>query len=325
MRDFQRKTDILIIGAGMTGLTAASELQDAGHDVLVMDKRRGVGGRMATRRIGTATFDHGAQLITARDPRFAAAVDHWLKEGVVEAWYRSSRSGSQGLPRWRGRPAMTAVAKHLARNLDLLLSKRLVSLRSDQAGWIARMDHGEALFAKAVLLTPPVPQSLALLKAGEIELSPAIKAHLKSIKYERCLAVLAVLEDPSRIPQPGRLALTEGPIAWIADNQMKGISTTPAITIHATAAFSLEHWESSRQESGRVLLQAAASWLGADVAKFEVHGWRYSKPVHIEAHRCLVINPSPPMVLAGDAFAGQRVEGAALSGWAAADALRAES
>ena len=47
--------DVLIIGGGMAGLTAASELQGAGCRVLVLDKGRGVGGRLASRRIGALT------------------------------------------------------------------------------------------------------------------------------------------------------------------------------------------------------------------------------------------------------------------------------
>jgi predicted NAD/FAD-dependent oxidoreductase len=54
-------TDVLIIGAGMSG-TAAAELSRAGRKLLVVDKGRGVGGRMASRRIGEAVFDHGAQI-----------------------------------------------------------------------------------------------------------------------------------------------------------------------------------------------------------------------------------------------------------------------
>jgi predicted NAD/FAD-dependent oxidoreductase len=58
------------------------------------------------------------------------------------------------------------------------------------------------------------------------------------------------------------------------------------------------------------------------VTEYQVHGWRYSKPVRVEESPCLILSESPPLVLAGDAFAGPRVEGAALSGWAAADALK---
>ena len=66
-------------------------------------------------------------------------------------------------------------------------------------------------------------------------------------------------------------------------------------------------------------------WLGASVTTFQVHGWRYSKPMRIDHDPCLVLSHSPPLVLAGDAFAGSRVEGAALSGWAAAEAILTNS
>jgi predicted NAD/FAD-dependent oxidoreductase len=132
---------------------------------------------------------------------------------------------------------------------------------------------------------------------------------------------MALLDGPSCIPPPGGFTPTEGPIAWIADNQMKGISAEPSVTIHATPAFSLEQWDRDRNESARTLLNAAAPWLGAEVTSFQVHGWRYSKPKCVDPAPCALVNQSPRLVLAGDAFAGPHVEGAALSGWAAAEAI----
>jgi len=41
---------VAIIGAGLTGLTAASLLRDAGVEITVFDKSRGLGGRLSTRR-----------------------------------------------------------------------------------------------------------------------------------------------------------------------------------------------------------------------------------------------------------------------------------
>jgi renalase len=103
---------------------------------------------------------------------------------------------------------------------------------------------------------------------------------------------------------------------------MKGISALPAITIHATAGFSLEKWDFKREETGRELLKAAAPWLGSEVITFQVHGWRHSKPVRIDESPCLILNHFSPLVLAGDAFAVARVEDAAISGWASADYLK---
>jgi hypothetical protein len=218
---------------------------------------------------------------------------------------------------------MTSIAKHLARGIDVRLDTRVVALRASRHHWSAETESGAVYSAGAVVLTPPVPQSLAILKAGAVALQPETRARLESIQYERCLAVMAVLAGPSRLAPPGGLAPGDGPIAWIADNQLKGISAEPAVTIHATHAFSLEHWEPDRQDSGRRLLDAASGWLGAAVRTFQVHGWLYSKPLQVDEHRCAMVGQRSPLVLAGDAFAGPRVEGAALSGWAAAEAVQA--
>ena len=317
----QHKTDVLIVGAGMAGLTAATKVQQNGHKVIVFDKGHGVGGRVASRRIGRATFDHGAQFMTARDPRFAATIDEWRRIGVVEEWYRNPVQGTEGHPRWRGKPTMNAVAKHLACGLNVLLDKRIVLVRSGAAGWVAELENGETVCAGAVLLTPPVPQSLALLDAGLVDIPPKERASLESIEYDPCLAIMLVLDGPSNIPPPGFLSPRQGPVAWIADNQMKGISATPAVTMHATAAFSREHWDRDQRESVRELLRAAETWLGSGIIELQVHCWRYSKPIRTNENPCLVLRRSPPLVLAGDAFAGPRLEGAVMSGWAAADAL----
>ena len=317
----KQTTDVLVIGAGIAGLIAAGELQRAGRRVLVLDKGRGVGGRLASRRIDGATFDHGAQFITTRDPRFAAVLEQGRQNGAMEEWCRGFAGGADGHARWRGNPAMSAVAKHLAAGLDLHLATPVAAVRRAGNQWSAETTTGRTFTAAAVVLTPPVPQALALLDAGGIILAPEMRSRLVAIEYERCLAIMAVLDGPSRLPPPGGFTPADGPIAWIADNQLKGISAEPAVTIHATHAFSLEHWDRDREESARALLDAAAEWLGASVKTFHVHGWRYSKPMCVDQAPCVLVSQSPPLVLAGDAFVGPRVEGAALSGWAAAEAI----
>jgi renalase len=315
--------DVLIIGTGVSGLIAARELQSAGRSVLLLDKGRGLGGRLASRRIGAATFDHGAQFITTRDVRFEEILKQGAEAGMMTEWCRGFSTEADGHTRWRGQPAMTAVAKYLAQGLEIRMEKQVVALRRAGDRYSVETNTGDVFSAAAVLLTPPVPQSLALLTAGEIELDPAMRTRLEGIQYERCLAVMAVLKGPSLIPPPGAIMPTSGPVSWIADNQLKGISAEPAVTIHANHEFSLAHWDEDRMESGRLLLEAAQSWLGAEVLSYQVHGWRYSKPLQVDAHPCALLQTSPPLVMAGDAFAGPRVEGAALSGMAAAEMLLA--
>lgn len=319
--------DTLIIGAGLSGLSAANDLQQAGHNVLLVDKGRGLGGRLAGRRIGEATFDHGAQFMTTRDQRFATTVQQWVKIGVAKEWYSSypgSSEQSSGHPRYRGVPTMTAIAKHLATDLNILRSVRVLDIAQQGNQWLATLDNGETVIAKSMLITSPIPQTLELLASGNIQLSSDKQARLDRIEYEACMAVMAVLDGPSMIPAPGAIAPQDGSISWLADNQQKGVSTLPAVTIHGSAAFSLEHFDEDRQIVGQQLIDAAQPFLGANVTEFQVHGWRYSKPSVVDPEACMLVSsdtPLPPLVLAGDAFDGPRVEGAVVSGWAAAAVL----
>ncbi len=57
---------VLVVGAGLSGLVAATEMQSAGHDVVVLEARDRVGGRVFTLREGFADgqfADVGAEII----------------------------------------------------------------------------------------------------------------------------------------------------------------------------------------------------------------------------------------------------------------------
>jgi hypothetical protein len=316
-----RNIDVLVIGAGMAGLSAAAALQKAGRKAVVIDKGRGVGGRMATRRIGAAMFDHGAQFITTRDSHFGDVLENARTAGAAMEWCRGFTAEADCHARWRGTPGMSSLAKHLALGLEIVQEKQVSALHQMTDHWSISTAYGETWSAKAIILTAPVPQSLVLLEAGGVVIELAVKTRLSAIQYERCLAVMAVLDGPSRMPPPGGFAPTHGPIAWIADNQLKGVSAEPAVTIHATDEFSVAHWDQDRDETARRLIGAADEWLGVGIKSFQIHGWRFSKPKQTDPSSCAVVSSAPPLVLAGDAFAGPRVEGAAISGWAAAEAV----
>lgn len=316
--------DMLVIGAGMSGLAAAATLQQAGRTVAVLEKGRGLGGRLATRRIGGAVFDHGAQFMTVRDPQVESLMAGWRSAGAAVEWCRGFSSQADGHPRWRGHPGMTALAKQLAAGIDVRVETPVSAIALDASRWRISTPAGPTLTAEALILTAPVPQALTLLDAGKYPLSSETRQRLDAIRYERCLAVMATLAAPSLIPFPGALSFSTGPITWIADNQQKGISPEPAVTLHASPEFSLTNWDRDKQEVGRELLEAAAIHLGSPVKEFQVHGWRYSRPISSETGGAFTLSLQPPMLLAGDAFAGPKVEGAVLSGWAAARTLLAQ-
>lgn len=317
----------LVVGAGIAGLLAARELQSRGVAVTVIDKGRGVGGRMATRRIENAVFDHGAQFFTVRSERFRALVDGWLADGLACEWARgfAGPDGAprhDGHPRYRGAHGMTTIPKALADNLRVRLAERVVSARVHDGQWVIETDRSARFTAEALILTPPVPQALALLEAGAHPLPDSVRAALATLDYAPCIALLALLWEPARVPAPGGLQLDDDPIAWIGDNTQKGISPEAyAVTVHGSAAFSRAYWHVESDLVAKLLLEAAAPWLGTRVKTHQLHRWRYSQPTRTHDAPCLLVEGTPPLVFAGDAFAGPRVEGAALSGLAAAAAL----
>lgn len=313
---------VLIVGAGMTGLAAAAELRKAGFEPLVIDKGRGVGGRMASRRIGGAVFDHGAQFITTRDGRFEAAMREWSRQGVAREWFSRPDGGGEPHIRWRGEPGMTAIPKAMAGGVDLVPGRRIEAVREHPAGWMAEFEDGGLAVAGAVLLTPPAPQTMAILESGGVEIAAETWTMLKEIEFDRCLAVMAALDGPSNIPPPGGMKLDKGPVEWLADNFIKGVSPIPAVTLHANAEYSLAHWDRDRESTALELFESAKPWIGARVETFQIHGWKFSKPRNPLSGPFLTLRENPPLIAAGDAFGGPRVEGAALSGWAAAEAIQ---
>jgi predicted NAD/FAD-dependent oxidoreductase len=320
---------VVVVGAGAAGLTAARGLHDD-HQVVVVDKGRGVGGRMATRRIGDATFDHGAQFITTHDDEFAEQVAQWSRAGVVQPWYRGRVGpagvvGDDGHVRHRGTVSMNAVAKHLAAGLDVRRATRVVGLVAEGDRWAVQVEHGEVLSAEALVVTAPVPQALELLTAGGTALAPGDDATLRAIAYDPCLAVMVPMAVPSGLPDPGAVAPLVGPIDWIADNRAKGISVGHGITIHAGAGFSVEHWDAPDDRVVDLLLHAVGEHTGSapvPSGDVSVQRWRYARPSAPHPHRCLVAAGPAPLVFSGDAFGEAKVEGAVLSGVAAAAAVR---
>lgn len=320
----------LIVGAGISGLLAARELQEAGWRVTVLDKGRGVGGRMATRRMGGAGFDHGTQFFTVREDRFENLVNGWLDEGAAVEWSRGfadarGNANPDGHPRYRGSDGMTSIPKHLADGLDVRTGERATRVDRSGEGWTVACESGESVSGGALLLTAPVPQSLALAESGNHTLTEGARRQLEGVSYDPCLAVMALLDGDSPVPEPGGVQIKDEPLDWIGDNATKGISDRPALTIHAGPQWSRAHYDDEEADVTRALLDLASQQLGADlissVVETSLARWRYSWVTSSHEETCLVASEEPPLVFCGDGFGRPKVEGAALSGLAAADRL----
>ena len=311
--------DVLVIGAGLSGLVAARELQAAGRSVRVVDKGRSVGGRLATRRIGDARLDHGAQFFTVRGDDFRGVVDEAIAAGVVHEWCKGFASPPDGYPRYTGSTGMNAFAKWLATGLDVTTGVQVSSLSASTGSVVATAD-GWSAAANACLVTSPVPQTMALLDAGAVQLPAELDDTLRSIRYFATLGLLVTVDGDTAIDDPGGIQLPETErFTFIADNQRKRISDGSAVTFHANHDHSLARYDDPEDEVLAELLDWARPWLGdAIVTEAQLKKWRYAGPIEPVPERVLAADVGgATLAFAGDAFGGPKVEGAFNSGLAA--------
>jgi renalase len=323
---------VVVIGAGLSGLVCARELQRSGHAVTVLDKGASVGGRLATRRIvtplGIAVVDHGAQFFTVRSEEMAAEAAAWTTAGVVTEWCRGFGDGD-GWPRYRGTAGMNGIAKHLAAQLgdaEVRVRTLAFSLHAVDGAWRVRLDDGSELDADAVVCTAPVPQAYALAVSAELE----VPRELMTMIYDPTLSLLVVLDGPSAVPAPGGVQEADEVFHFVADNARKGVSELSALTLHARPVLSAMAWERDPDAVHAELLAAATPWFGgASVVTSQLKRWRFATPQSSWPEPCVAFDGADagvggrrgPLVLAGDAYAGPKVEGALRSGLAAARAL----
>ena len=316
----------LIIGAGMAGLTAARKLQQHGWNVVVLDKGRGVGGRLATRRIEQARLDHGAQYFSARTPEFQRVVQDLATENVVAEWHLEQATGSDmdfDQPQYIGVDGMNAVAKALARNLTVLTNETVVTFRAEDTGWLVETESGGQYRADSLLITAPAPQALALVQKSGFALADADRVALSAIMYRPCIAVMTALNQPSLLSAPGVVHYDTGDVAWVADNTQKGISPDqPSVTIHASADFSRAHFDDDLNVVGQQLIDQLPELIPAgSVSAVQVHRWRYSLAEQRHPDPFLEANAPFLLLFGGDGFGAGNVEGAFTSGLRMAEFL----
>jgi renalase len=318
-----REPSCLIIGAGIAGLMAARELHRRGTHVVVLDKARGVGGRMATRRFDGGVFDHGTQYFAPSSPWFQARISEWMDDGIAQEWFRvrSYEMDERYLSaaRYCGHPAMTGIPKTLAAGLSVHTGERVTRISVEGNCWQAVTEKGNRYSARSCILTPPAPQTLELIESSGIDIGEDDLEALTDLVYEPCLALMAVCDSRPSLPENGVLEFERGNLRRIMDNQRKGISNdVPAVTIHAAGAFSTIHFQDDDDFVAGLLLDEALPIIRCGASSWQLHRWRYSQIFTPYPEPFLALHADPPLAVAGDAFGINGVEGAARSGMEAA-------
>lgn len=318
---------VAVVGAGVAGLVCAHRLAEAGARVLVLDRDRYIGGRLATRRAGALQFDHGAQYFTAREPAFAAQAALWTRRGVAAEWHARMAVLEQGrmamapgsVRRWVGIPGMGAIAGVLAEEArqagaEVHAGVEVASAMREKDRWRLTSAEGLSLGSFDFLVAAlPAPQAAALLAQG----APSV-AERCTVQMLPCWAAMVAFETPLDVSFDG--AFVRGaPLSWVArDTSKPGRPAREAETwvMHGSPEWSAAHLDAPHDAVAASLLAAFCNAADTDVpppSYLGAHRWRLALPDEPLPDRYLWSSDSRAAAC-GDWCGGPRVEGAWVSG-----------
>jgi len=284
--------DVAIIGAGVAGLTVGQQLRQAGYRVVVVEKSRGVGGRVATRRLHNTCADHGLRYLEGKGELLQGLVKILQNRQILQLWtdtiYHFLPDSQNSTFCYVAPEGMSAVAKFLATGLEIWLNHRVESISLNnqdcwQLNFAANNDVlPKSLLAKSVVVAIPAPQAVMLL---ESLVSEEVLGRLQSVKFDPCITVMAGYSGSCQCDRPEKAIVfsQNDDLAWIGLDSSKRLnSEAPVFVIQSSANFAQLYLDAEDlQPAGRELLASAAKhfipWLDSP-EWFQVHRWRYAFP-----------------------------------------------
>ena len=262
---------IAIIGAGISGLVCARRLGAEGHQVVVLEKSRSLGGRCATRKFGDHVVDTGVQYFTLRDAEIRKEVEQVTGGHLRKLQKPILVNGEMYRPgeeRFYLAPGNNRLGAFLAEGLEVRKETEVGAVFGINGKWsIAGAEYD------VVISSAPWPQTAELFGLDKTVTS-----------YEPNLTVLLEYKIPwdesayAKMDSHGK-----DPLAWVACENAKAgrIQDGKSVyVIQASAEYSRENLEKRSEDWIRDLqLRFEKAWGMDPVRRGAMfgHRWRYAR------------------------------------------------
>ncbi|QCS49941.1 FAD-binding protein [Picosynechococcus sp. PCC 11901] len=319
--------DVAIIGAGLAGIHCGQKIQQAGQQVALFDKSRGVGGRLATRRIAAQPLDHGLPYWEILGAHTAALTETLVAADLLKPWSVATTNRLDpeiwqtlaGEQRWMVPAGMTAIAKYLAQDLTIHRSQRLICLEERPSHWRLIFEQGETVCARQVVLALPLPQVITLTysfitvrdRLAEIFYAPALSLMVGYDQFDWRFPwqALRLSQHPrwrtisyeGQKRSPGNFTLVCQTTGNFAQNYLETADLTPVAT-------------TLLDELQNLLTLPTPQW-------WQIQRWRYALPATNYGQAYYRFATNSPLIACGDWCLGNGIEGAIAAGLATGDAL----
>jgi predicted NAD/FAD-dependent oxidoreductase len=268
-----RNVEIVVVGAGIAGLSFARAMRSQGRQVLIVERSRALGGRCATWRHAGIPLDYGVPFLHGRSPLFWQTIDRLMADDVLPGWPErvqgegptcQPRALEPGERRAALRGGMNSFAKRLAGDLEILRGAEVASLAM-RNGRFELGGEGFRITTRTLVLAASNGQSLRLLKGSELFEATAGATALLGLAPARPSFSLLVCYDTPATRPAWELLLPEDSraIQLISDESSKSAPQQKlCLCIQARPPWSRARLDSPADEWSQELLRAAQPYLG---------------------------------------------------------------
>ncbi len=240
----------------------------AGYRVQVLEKSRGVGGRISTRRDGELRFDHGAPFAFAPDENIARGLR------VLEQCDVLSRDGDA----WVGTPTMNALPRCFASGVLVRTECTAHALTRTSSGWRVKLTDDDNVDADIVVLAIPAPQAVAILRRSEpaiVAATASIHEPLSHVTMSPCWSLMFAID--ADITAQSLAAFGDDGLHVYSQHTRPGRGAQHAWVAHASSAWSAAHLEDNATSIESRVASAITEAHGAVIpTTLRAHRWRYA-------------------------------------------------
>lgn len=323
---------VVVVGAGISGLTCARVLVEAGVPVRVLDRGRRPGGRMSGRRVETAAgvrvVDLGASYFTASGDEFSAQVADWQARGLARPWTdrfevidgnpdvsaREDQRTSSGPVRFGAGAGLRSLIDDLVAPpgkpaLVVESETDVESVDATQAG-----PQVDGVDAAAVVLAMPDPQAADLLPRM-VAMRLDVSARWN---YRPCIAVYAAWSKRWWPDFHGAFVNNSDLVVFLADDGDRRGDAAPVLVAHAAPDFSADHLDDPASAVAPVIAELGPLLTGRPTPTPEwnrAHRWSLAEPLRQHEDQPFGLDEGSLIGVCGDAWGPtSKVEAAWVSG-----------
>ncbi len=288
-------SDVLIIGAGVAGLSCAKVLANAGKAVRLLERSRGVGGRCATRRVNGQSVDHGLAFLHGQSKDFLEALQEvpgrWRENwpAVVRGTGTPCQPNAfvRGTRRMAHANGVSAFPKQLALGLDVALETNVTGFELvDDGIRVLATKQGKpvSFVGRSIVLALAGPQALALMgDQFPLPHCETARAVLRMMPSVPCATVIALYQpEDAEIPSfdiwyP---ETSTGLLLVAHDSAKRDTPSQLALVLQARPAWSNAALATTADEWAQRLLDDARSLLGPWVTRpstWQAHLWQHAR------------------------------------------------